>query len=110
MSAKINLVSCHRMPERSFFWKGKQFPVCARCTGIYFGYITYPIFAFDLVYLHSIYAILLILPTFTDGLLQAKLGLTSTNWRRVTTGFMAGTGFMAISVNIGTWIGNLIFK
>ncbi|MBQ3473297.1 MAG: DUF2085 domain-containing protein, partial [Methanobrevibacter sp.] len=26
---------CHRMHERSFFIKGHQFPVCARCTGFY---------------------------------------------------------------------------
>ena len=24
---------CHCRPDRSFFYKGKQFPVCARCTG-----------------------------------------------------------------------------
>src|SRR5689334_6735509 len=26
---------CHQRPERSFFWGTHQFPVCARCTGIY---------------------------------------------------------------------------
>lgn len=26
---------CHQIPERSFFWAGQQFPVCARCTGLY---------------------------------------------------------------------------
>ena len=26
---------CHQRPERSFFWDGHQFPVCARCTGLY---------------------------------------------------------------------------
>ena len=26
---------CHQRPERSFFWEGHQFPVCARCTGLY---------------------------------------------------------------------------
>jgi len=28
---------CHQRPERSFFLWGAQFPVCARCAGIYFG-------------------------------------------------------------------------
>ncbi len=28
---------CHQMPERSFFFRGKQFPVCARCTGVFLG-------------------------------------------------------------------------
>jgi uncharacterized membrane protein len=26
---------CHQRPDRSFFWAGHQFPVCARCTGLY---------------------------------------------------------------------------
>ena len=26
---------CHQKPERSFFGVAHQFPVCARCTGIY---------------------------------------------------------------------------
>jgi uncharacterized membrane protein len=28
---------CHRLPERSFFVKGRQFHVCARCTGLMMG-------------------------------------------------------------------------
>lgn len=28
---------CHCLPERSFFIKGKQFPICSRCTGILVG-------------------------------------------------------------------------
>ena len=34
------LSGCHRMPERSFFYKGYQFPVCARCTGVCLGQLT----------------------------------------------------------------------
>jgi uncharacterized membrane protein len=28
---------CHQLPERSFHTWSAQWPVCARCTGIYFG-------------------------------------------------------------------------
>ena len=31
----IGGVVCHQLPDRSFFWDGHQFPVCARCTGLY---------------------------------------------------------------------------
>lgn len=30
-------IVCHQLPERSFFLAGRQLPVCARCTGLYFG-------------------------------------------------------------------------
>ena len=29
---------CHQKPERSYFIDGYKFAVCARCTGIYFGF------------------------------------------------------------------------
>src|SRR4051812_167741 len=31
----VGSLICHQRPDRSFFWQGHQFPVCARCTGIY---------------------------------------------------------------------------
>jgi uncharacterized membrane protein len=30
-------VTCHQLPERSFFLFGYKLAVCSRCTGIYFG-------------------------------------------------------------------------
>ena len=29
---------CHCRPDRSFFFRGRQFPVCARCTGMLLGF------------------------------------------------------------------------
>jgi len=105
---KINLVSCHRKPERSFFWKGKQFPVCARCTGIYSGYITYPIFLLSYIELGWLLTIAIILPTYLDGLLQGFTKYRSNNILRVVTGFMAGAGAMSILSLIGKPIGKYI--
>src|SRR5689334_15073664 len=33
----IGRVVCHQLPVRSFHLLGMRLPVCARCTGIYFG-------------------------------------------------------------------------
>jgi len=30
-------VVCHQIPERSFVTAGRQWPVCARCAGLYLG-------------------------------------------------------------------------
>ena len=30
---------CHQRADRSFYWKGRKFPLCARCTGVLVGYI-----------------------------------------------------------------------
>lgn len=30
-------VVCHQIPERSFLTAGRQWPVCARCAGLYLG-------------------------------------------------------------------------
>ena len=31
--------ACHQQPERSFFIAGQPFAVCARCTGLYIGFV-----------------------------------------------------------------------
>jgi len=108
LKPRIQFVHCHRKPERSFFWKGKQFPVCARCTGIYISYLSFFLFNFEIIKLPTWIAILMILPTLIDGLSQVYFKRESTNSIRVVTGFIAGVGGMAIVVNIGTFIGNLI--
>jgi len=95
----IELTLCHQKPERSFFWNGKQFPMCARCTGIHIGYLSMPFFLFEFVYIDFWPSLLLVLPTYIDGTLQAFLNWESTNFRRVTTGFLAGIGTMSL-VNV----------
>jgi len=34
---EIGSLICHQFPERSFYFRGAQLPVCARCTGLYAG-------------------------------------------------------------------------
>ncbi len=96
------------MPSRSFFWKGKQFPVCARCTGIHLGYLSFPLFTFDIITLDLFWTILFIIPTYLDGLIQAFFEIESNNARRFITGLMAGIGSMSLVAIIGKFIGNQI--
>jgi len=105
---KIRWISCHRNPSRSFFWKGKQFPVCARCTGIHLGYLSLFLFVFQLIYINWILSVILILPTLVDGLIQAYFNRESTNYIRLTSGFLAGIGVMSIIHIIGFKIGYFI--
>jgi uncharacterized membrane protein len=35
----IGYALCHQLPQRSFFFEGYQSPLCARCTGMYLGFL-----------------------------------------------------------------------
>lgn len=88
---------CHCKSSRSFFYKGKQFPICARCTGEAAG-IIFSIFLF-FFYTPSVkIAFLLMFPMIIDGFIQMFLKYESTNIRRFTTGFLFGIGLMTIFV------------
>ncbi len=107
---------CHHDPERSFFYKGKQFPVCARCTGLYgampIGFLTGILVT--LVHDFGFYTVaalilLFLAPTVIDGLTQYFGWRTSTNPIRVTTGSLGGLaigygfGWLAV-VSIRFWM------
>lgn len=104
----IHFTLCHAIPERSFFWKGKQFPICSRCTGIHIGYLALPLFMFNIFNLNIWLSILFILPTCIDGLTQAIFNRESNNFLRVTSGFIAGIGGMSLASIIGKYIAHQI--
>ncbi len=83
------ILGCHCLPNRSFFIKGIQMPVCARCEGQIIGFLAAIIFIhFEL--LPVIYLILLLLPLIFDGIIQAKTAYESNNWTRLVTGILFG--------------------
>lgn len=98
---RIELTFCHRKPERSFFFRGKQFPVCARCTGIHIGYIAMPFFLFDVIKFNLWVTIIFVLTTIIDGLAQAYLDRESNNLLRVTSGMLTGVGLMSLMSILG---------
>jgi uncharacterized membrane protein len=107
---RIAFVACHRRADRSFSFRGRQFPVCARCTGILAGYLVYPCFLFDLVSLPMWLGLLLSVPAGVDGVTQALGSRSSTNGLRLATGLMSGVGQVAVISSAGRFIARLILN
>lgn len=86
--------SCHQKPERSFFIKGYQFPLCARCTGIALGHI---IALFIAPFRSFRYCIgFLMFPLAIDGTAQYFTSYESNNCKRFITGLLYGFAFTSI--------------
>ena len=107
---KIVFVACHKIPERSFFFKGKQFPVCARCTGMLLGYLSFPLYVFHILTANIFIVLALNIPAYIDGVTQATSLRESNNKLRVITGLLSGIGQMGIVSYIGNCLGLLILK
>ena len=95
-----NRSGCHQMPERSFFYKGRQFPVCARCTGVSIGQTTAIILALFKRFLSFPSALFLLLIMGFDWGIQAIHMKESTNFRRLITGFCGGLGLFSMYMNL----------
>ena len=87
---------CHRKPERSFFIKGYQFPVCARCTGIYISLLIYFIYSHyvhvDYNFYLLLFGFILLIPAYIDGITQFHMNRESNNNLRLVTGLLCGLG------------------
>jgi len=91
---------CHQRPERSFFIRKYQFPLCSRCTGILIGQIIcFIIYALGIRILFVLDFLFLII-MFFDWFLQYKNILGSNNFRRFITGNLAGIAQISIVLKI----------
>ena len=100
MTITKKLWGCHQKPERSFFLYGYQFPLCARCTGVFIGYVcSFFLFVFGFS-IPNIVCILLLLPLVLDGMIQLFFYIMSNNTRRFITGTLFGIGFVQLIINI----------
>lgn len=86
------ITGCHQIPERSFFIHGRQFPVCARCTGVFLGELLGVIF-FRIGEIPVSVGVILFAVMLVDWGIQAKGIFQSTNIRRLVTGLMCGYAF-----------------
>ncbi len=89
------ILGCHQMPERSFFLKGYQFPVCARCTGVIISAVIAAI-VFIIKKLPVGVCIALSSVMLVDWGLQYCKIKQSTNTRRLITGLIGGFGYSTL--------------
>lgn len=87
-------LGCHQMPERSFSYKGYQFPVCARCTGVIIGEVIAIVLLLFRIEVDITIAIGLLLIMGIDWGIQFMKLLQSNNIRRLITGMSGGIGLM----------------
>lgn len=83
---------CHQMEERSFSFRGYQFPVCARCTGVLLGQLlAIPMLIVGIRLKWWALAVLIGIMGLDWGIQKLKIR-ESTNLRRLITGTTCGIG------------------
>lgn len=90
---------CHARPDRSFYWRGRQFPICARCTGELVGILIGIPVAILKGAMCIPACILFMLPLVLDGFRQLLTTYTSNNIRRVVTGLFFGLAFVSALIH-----------
>ncbi len=102
---------CHQMPERSFFFRQYQFPVCARCCGVLIGEIIAVLYflkkrkVFSFIASYVCASIM-----FLDWFAQFTGKLKSTNTRRLITGILGGFGCWSTIISLTYRIFNKIIS
>lgn len=92
MSKLARIMGCHQKPERSFHFKGKPLPICARCTGILIGIFSSIIFFIFFPNISPWFIFLFLVPGLLDGFVQLKTKYRSNNFKRLITGILLGFG------------------
>lgn len=101
---------CHQMASRSFFFRGYQFPLCARCTGILIGHILGAVLYFCKVRISLPMLFIMWIPCAADGLLQRYTPYVSNNLKRILTGIIVGISYIQLLFMGIHSLWNLIFS
>lgn len=88
--------NCHQIPERSFFIANRQFPLCARCTGMLTGMLLFPFFLIFNIEIPITVLIIFMIPLILDGGIQLVFCIMSNNLRRFLTGISFSFGFLSL--------------
>lgn len=100
---------CHQLPERSYFIKGYQLPVCARCEGMILGELFSIILIITGIRITLPICVSMLTPLIIDGSIQYKTSYNSNNLKRIFTGIFFGVGFIYIIFYAIIMIIHLIF-
>jgi len=102
---RIGRVSgCHQMESRSFFLAGCQFPLCARCTGIFAGYII-GVLAFIRRFRIAVPVLFMMcIPCAVDGLRQEWSEYESDNVKRFFTGALLGVSYIQLLPRLAAFV------
>ncbi|MEH7455044.1 DUF2085 domain-containing protein [Gottfriedia acidiceleris] len=86
----LSWVPCHRKQERSLHIGSYTFPLCARCTAIFVGYLFLPFLFRISSFIFWWYIPILMIPLLIDGYTQKWKWRESNNFLRFITGFLFG--------------------
>ena len=94
---------CHQRKERSFVIRGRQVPLCARCTGILVGPAVFPLFLVRFSW--TVLAVLLV-AFFADSLTQFFGLRSSNNTIRFSTGIGFSVALLSLLIGTAKWLLN----
>ena len=87
---KIGFAFCHRRKDRSLRISGYTFPLCARCTGLWLGFVLGLLVRVAGLHMPLIFAFVLMLPLTVDGFTQLAGYRESNNPLRLLSGTLFG--------------------
>jgi uncharacterized membrane protein len=87
---KIGLSFCHRRKDRSIRISGYTFPLCARCTGLWLGFVMGLLVRVAGLHMPLIFVFAFMLPLAVDSLTQLAGYRESNNRLRLLSGVLFG--------------------
>lgn len=98
------IFGCHQRPERSFFYKGEHFPICARCTGELIGVFIGVMGIYLWIQFPFLIWLVFMLPMIIDGFLQLITSYESNNLKRFITGLLFGMGLTVVFIHSNIYV------
>ncbi len=89
------IFGCHCRADRSFIYKKRKFPICARCTGELIG-IIFAIATYKMFHPSLTYTLIIMIPMLIDGFVQLLTKYESNNTKRVITGMLFGYALVVL--------------